>query len=141
MEEAINFLPGFIKRYNDKFSVVPLDPNPAYRPCKDTKVLDLILCKKAERKILNGSTFSYLGKTYQLIDESNILLLKHGIKIIIHILPGGELLGKYNGKYYKMEEFRKPEPVSKQAMKIEAKGPRESYRPGPDHPWRKFTIR
>ncbi|MBP8638839.1 MAG: ISNCY family transposase [Dictyoglomi bacterium] len=132
MEEAIDFLPGFIKKYNERFSVVPLDPNPAYRPCPDTRVLDLTLCKRAERKALNGSTFSYLGKTYQLIDESNILPLRHNTKITIHILPDGELLGKYNGKYYKMEEFHKPEPVSKQAERIEAKGPREPYKPGPD---------
>jgi len=40
-----------------------------------------------------------------------------------------------------MEEFHKPEPVSKQAERIEAKGPREPYKPAPDHPWRRFTIR
>lgn len=61
-----------------------------------------------------------------------LLPLRHNTKITIHILPDGELLGKYNGKYYKMEEFHKPEPVSKQAERIEAKGPREPYKPGPD---------
>lgn len=137
MEEALTFLPTFIQRFNERFAVLPIDPNPAYRPCVDTTVLDLILCKKVERKALKGSTFSYLGKTYQLLEGTNVLPLRPNSKITIHILPDGELLGKYEGKYYQMKEFYKPEPMNKRDNKEVIKEPKEPYKPGPDHPWKR----
>jgi len=128
IDEANTFLTSFIQKSNDRFSVLPAVPNPVYRPSTDAKILDLILCKKVERKVLNGSTFSYLGKMYQLLGKSDILPLKPSSKVIIHILPDGTSLAMYNGEYYIIKEFHKPEPISKEKDKTEPKAP---YKPGP----------
>lgn len=140
IEEANEFLIGFIKRFNKRFSVSPLDPTLAYRECTDTKVLDLILCKKVERRILNGSTFSYLGKMYQVIDKTNILPLRPSTKITLHILPEGEIICKYGDKYYKVRELERLEEIKKQETKAEVREGRRQYKPGPDHPWRRFRV-
>lgn len=67
IEEANEFLKGFIERFNKQFGVVPKDPEKAYR----TNVFGrtkLILCKKEKRKIGIGNVFSYESVTW-LIDE------------------------------------------------------------------------
>lgn len=136
IEEANNFLPTFIEEFNRSFSVQALDQTPAYRPCQDIKTLDLILCKKVERKVLNGSTFAYNGTMYRLVNDASIIPLKPGKKVTIHILQEEELIGEYEGRYYRMEEFVRDRKEGIELRKEEK--PRNKYVPGPDHPWRRW---
>ena len=85
IKEANAFLPGFIKRFNARFAVVPREPQSAYRPlpvcvpaCACTHAdrqrtgreehinIDYVLCRKEARKASQGSTFSFRGQAYQL---------------------------------------------------------------------------
>lgn len=137
IEEGNKFLPTFIEEFNRNFAVAVLDTTPAYRPCQDIKALDLILCKKVERKVLNGSTFAYNGTMYRLLNDSTIIPLKPGRKVTIHILEGGELIGEYEGEYYRMEEFiRDRKEEVKEDRRDEKR--KNKYVPGPDHPWRRW---
>ncbi|MBC7320612.1 ISNCY family transposase [bacterium] len=135
IESANKFLPTFLEKFNRSFAVAVLDPTPAYRPCQDIKALDLILCRKVERKVLNGSTFAYNGTMYRLLKDSTIIPLKPGKRVTIHILQEGELIGEYEGEYYKMEEFTRNR---KEEVKEKEEKPKNKYVPGPDHPWRRW---
>lgn len=66
IEEANNFLKNeFIEKYNKKFSVRAREEEKSYKPfvCKDSS---LLFCRKEQRKIGHGNTFSFKGKIYQL---------------------------------------------------------------------------
>lgn len=60
-------LEEFIPTFNAKFGVEPLNPTKAYLP-NVFYDLDLIFCRKEQRKVKNGNVFSYDGKMW-LIDE------------------------------------------------------------------------
>lgn len=68
IEEANNFLKNhFIPSYNRKFSVSATESKKAYR-ANVFGDLDLIFCKKEQRKIMNGNLFSWNSVTW-VIDE------------------------------------------------------------------------
>jgi hypothetical protein len=66
--QANNFLKeDFIPRFNKNFSYLPREKTKAYFKCD--KRLDLIFCMKEQRKIGNGNTFSWNGRSY-IVDEN-----------------------------------------------------------------------
>lgn len=67
IEEANNFLKGFIGRFNEQFGVEALEQETSYR-ANVFGNLNLILCKKEKRRICVGNVFSYNSVTW-LIDE------------------------------------------------------------------------
>lgn len=60
MQEANDFMPGFIERFNKRFAVEPADSETDYLPVP--KDLDSIICIKERRKSSNGATISYGDK-------------------------------------------------------------------------------
>lgn len=65
MDEAQAFLPGFMEKYNKKFSVPPRDTAPAHRPwAKTADELDAALARREERTLSKALTFSTGGKKY-----------------------------------------------------------------------------
>ena len=66
IEEANEFLKGFIERFNKQFGVEPREPEKAYRRNVFGRT-EMILCKKERRKIGVGNVFSYESVTW-LID-------------------------------------------------------------------------
>jgi hypothetical protein len=66
LDEANEFLKGFIKRFNNQFGV-PAQEDPSFRK-NVFGDLNLIFCKKETRKIYTGNIFSYEAVTW-LIDK------------------------------------------------------------------------
>jgi len=86
IKEANAFLPGFIKRFNARFAVVPREPQSAYRPLpvcvqrtgrEEHINIDYILCRKETRKASQGSTFSFGGQTYQLSKNNQVVSISN----------------------------------------------------------------
>jgi hypothetical protein len=72
MDAANNFLQKhFIHLFNKQFSVEPENPTKAYLP-NVFGDLDIILCKKEQRKVLSGNIFSLDGHHYQIEDKMNL---------------------------------------------------------------------
>ncbi len=71
IKEANEFLRDhFIPNYNLKFSVQPTDDKKAYRK-NIFGNLDLIFCKKEQRKIMNGNLFSWNSVTWMIDEKTN----------------------------------------------------------------------
>lgn len=68
VEEANNYLPKFIERFNHRFGVAATDPDSAFKPAPPADLLVQIIAYREERKASNGSTISFYGKLYQLVD-------------------------------------------------------------------------
>jgi len=87
IKEANAFLPGFIKRFNARFAVVPREPQSAYRPLEEDINIDYILCRKETRKASQGSTFSFGGQIYQLSKNNQVVPLPNKTAITVLTSP------------------------------------------------------
>lgn len=139
LEEANAFLPGFIKRFNQRFAVTPANPEAAYGPCPPSDMLEQILSWRQERKASRGSSISYLGHTYQLVDSNGrVVPLRPGaaVEVLTHL--DGSLSALYGGNRYLLRQLT-------QLPKMTAEEPKKNpvsraHKPAPDHPWRRTPI-
>ncbi len=139
LEAANAFLPGFIERFNRRFAVTPANPEPAYAPCPAPARLKQILSLRQERKASRGSSISYLGHTYQLLDTGNTVVPlrpRATVEVLTHL--DGSFSALYGGNCYALQEFTQP-------PKVIAEGPKKApaskaHKPAPDHPWRRMPI-
>jgi len=93
-EQANQFLPGFLKQINARFTVVPQQAESVFRPSPRARELDRILCLKESRVVNSDHTISYEGLTLQLKRSSKyasiakqrveILQLKDGSVEIVY---------------------------------------------------------
>jgi hypothetical protein len=71
IEGANRYLKKFIKKYNRRFSVKPIEERNLFKRPEEGLDLDRILCKKEERKVKNDNTISYEGQIIQIPKEGN----------------------------------------------------------------------
>lgn len=141
LEQANRFLPRFIRKFNARFAVQPADPSTAFRPCPQPEALHRILTRREARQASQGSTISYCGHTYQLIDSRGRvvpLLPKSQVLVLTHLDYSHSAL--YNGRLYSLQEL--PSPARKeQVPNPPAPSPRPPHKPPKDHPWYQPTCR
>lgn len=137
IEAANAFLPGFIAKFNAHFGKEPAVPEPAFAPCPARDTLDRIVCLKHSRKASGGSTISFMGKTYQLLTGTGLVLpLSRGAKIEVLTHLDGTLSALYEGKSYGLKVCQACAAQASQAP-VQAKQPAKTpYSPPASHPWR-----
>jgi transposase len=140
LEEANTFLPDYVEKHNKQFSVAPQELETAFRKAPAKKVLMQILCRHKKRQASNGSTISYEGRTYQLVDTSKTvvpLVPKAQVTLLLH--RDGPIRACYLDKVHELQslEVKKPE---KQATHDFQLTPRKAHKPAADHPWRRTQI-
>lgn len=136
LQEANDFLPGFIERFNKRFAFEPADPEPDYLPVP--KGLGSIICIKDKRKASNGSTISYHGQTCRLLDKNNaVALLRPGSTV--HVLKhlDGSLSALYMGNQLSVQACTKPIPI---VPSNACESPKPGSEPAVSHPWRNMRI-
>jgi len=139
LEEANAFLPGFVQRFNQRFAVMPANPEPAYCPCPSPARLEQILSLRQERKASRGSSISYLGHIYRLIDtRGSVVPLRPGAKVELLTHLDGSLSALYGGNRYLLQELTRPPKVM--AEELEKAPASRPHKPAPDHPWRRMPI-
>jgi hypothetical protein len=140
LEGANAFLPSYLPRFNKRFAVAAADPDAAFRPVPSPAVLSRIVCFKDERKASNGSTISFLGNTYRLIDQGgNAALLYLRSKVTVLTQVDGSISALYKDKPYCLETCRRQPSVSEE----QAPHPQEqakSTKSVNNTPWRKFPA-
>jgi transposase-like protein len=67
---ANEYLQEFIHAFNRRFGVPAINPTTAYLP-NVFGDLDLVFCRKEQRKIMNGNYFSYEGKHWLITENHN----------------------------------------------------------------------
>ena len=143
IEQANAFMPGFIERYNARFSIPARDENSAWTDAPKGDDLDFFLSTQYIRKADNGSSFSLLGKRYQLInDQCQKVGVTKGIPVDFYIAMNGTITAVYLKKLYHVAEAIdingwQADEAYKAQMKKKGGLP---YKPGPNHPWRKFIV-
>lgn len=140
IEQANAFLPGFIERFNQRFAVAAADPVSAFKTAPPANLLDQIICFREERKASNGSTISFNGKVYQLIDgQGSITALNPRSKVSVLLHLDGSINALHQGILYNLREYVKPvntEYDAKDSKNVE----RRKSKPATNHPWRRSPV-
>lgn len=98
IEQAEDFLPGFMELYNAKFAVPPVDETPAHRPwTKTADDLDLALASQEERVLSNSLTFRYDGTKYCVKTKGPGTSMRGG-KVMVHQFTDGRLRFSYKDR-------------------------------------------
>ena len=139
LEEANQVLPELIKEHNEKFAVAPLEPESAFVPLEPGQSLDLILCFRDQRIVGPGETISYRGKTYILDVPNSAQTIPAKTPVEVRKTLDGRLFVWYKGKPYPLKETTRDKASTSPEKKKES-SEKKSYKPGPDHPWRKYRL-
>ncbi len=149
IKEANAFLPGFIKRFNAHFAVVPRVPQSAYRPLpvcvqpvcvqrtgrrtgREKHInIDYILCRKEIRKASQGSTFSFGGQIYCLSKNNQIVPLPNKAVITVLTSPRFGMRAEYKGSVYQVRKTVRPVRVIPKKDRV-----KRIIKVKDDHPWR-----
>jgi len=90
LEEANAYLPGFIKRFNDRFSMPPQDPDSAWVEAGDLD-LSYNFAAKEHRTVRPDHTVAWKGATLRLVRRPGDLSLA-GDVVAVHTTPEGEVV-------------------------------------------------
>jgi len=131
IKEANSFLPGFIKRFNAHFAVVPRDPQSAYRPLGEDINIDYILCRKETRKASQGSTFSFGGQIYCLSKNNQAVPLSNKAAITVLTSPRFGMRAEYKGGVYEVRKTVRPARVIPKKERV-----KRFIKVKDDHPWK-----
>jgi hypothetical protein len=154
LKEANAFLPGFIRRFNARFAVVPREPQSAYRPlpvcvpaCACTHAdrqrtgreehinIDYILCRKETRKASQGSTFSFGGQTYQLSKNNQVVPIPNKAAITVLTNPRFGMRAEYKGGVYEVRKTVRPARVIPKKDRV-----KRFIKVKDDHPWKNGGV-
>lgn len=98
IQQANEFLPSYIKKYNKQFAIDPKDHNSKFVPLPAYVNLDLLLTNKLTRVIDCSGTFSIHNKRFQIIN--NDILPKAKVNVYISHKIG--IIVEYKEKQYKV---------------------------------------
>jgi hypothetical protein len=123
---------GFLQQLNEKFAVAAREQQAYHRPVQGYDLAS-IFCIEEQRSITQDWIVRFESNFYQLKRQSKYEPARG--KISVRKYLNGELHLNYRGEdmiYEKLAE--RPERISKS---LKPKGSKRSYRPAPNHPWKK----
>jgi len=131
LEEANEFLEGYLAEYNERFGVSAARPGDLHRPISKRVNLDQIFCLKTERSLRNDFTVAHEGKLYQVEDSIR------ADKVMVHEKLDGSILLMHKRRLLRFKEIvMRPVREKKRVLKRK----RRIAIPPPDHSWRKFKF-
>ena len=113
IEQANEFLKGYINKYNSKFCVTANNSKSVFLKLPKRYNLDELLCVKFERTIDNAGVFSLNNSKFQVLDKS----LPPKTKVQIYLSQKIGMVVKSNNKIYDVEPL---EMVSKDKIDKES---------------------
>ena len=103
-EQANEFLPGYLKSLNKKFSVQAKSRKNSFRKLKKSINLDTTLCIKIQRQTDNGDVFSYNSKHFKVLTAD----IPNKSKIEVLMSPRIGINVRYKNKLYETVRYIKP---------------------------------
>lgn len=141
IESANAFLPGFIKKFNQRFSVRPASSESSFEESPSIQERTVILAFRHDRKILNGSVFSFEGRIYSLLDsKKERMALRPGTAFQVIIDRKNQMFALLDGKRHRVLELPKEplkQPPVQQKSTMEESTQRAPDKPTASHPWRR----
>jgi transposase len=118
IDEANEFLKGYIPEFNKLFAVEPQDAEPIFRPLPSDIDLDCILCIKQKRRADNSGVFSFYGKHFKIVPQENQPSIPPHTQIYIFVSSISGVRVEYKGRIYETVPFIKPKKAVEQTPKV-----------------------
>ena len=165
LEEANAFLPDYLARYRTRFAVPPASPESAYVPVSPETDLDRLFCFKYTRKVAPDNTLRFEGRVLQLPPGPDRVSYAHTVvevherldhSIVVYYrgrqliaVPGEARLPLRTRRRRDQRAYLEEPPLpsggeqegNAQERSILSAAPvasRRSWKPAPDHPWRRY---
>ncbi len=142
LEDANDFLGGFINRFNQRFAVEADSEDHAFKPAPDKDALNNILCLKMPRKASGGSTISFEGTVYQLVDRrGSVIPMKPRSHVYVTKHLDGSLGAMYGGGYFRLKPMTDANATKDKRLQEKNSNQeitqRSGHKPPINHPWRR----
>lgn len=139
MEEANEFLKGYLKKHNKKFGVKPLLKEDGHRR-KGEIELKKVFTIKEERTLSKGLSFQYKNVFYQLKNPKNINRLRNQKIRLLETLDGILMAETLDGKMLEISPYNEYQGEVQKTLDCKEIGvswaKSRSRRPSKRHPWR-----
>ena len=143
LEQANEFLPGFIARYNAKFALPSHSIPSVFETQPPEEKTDMILAVITERTVDNGHSVRFENKHLRTLNKhGRVEYLRRGTTgLVIRTFSGG-LFFTAGDRVYALEEIPAHERTSKNFdFHPAAPVPKKPYIPPLTHPWRQDSFR
>lgn len=130
LEEANRFVEAYLPRYNQRFTVPPMQAADLHRPRPSGGALDHILCLKATRVLRRDWTVAHHGRLYQIHDQLRAarVLVEERLDGTMRITHHGRPLA-YHAISARPAQGSTPETGPR---------PQPPVRPKTNHPWNTY---
>lgn len=98
IDQANNFLPNYIKKYNKRFAVEPVRDESKFLKIPSYINLDLLLTSKFTRIIDNSGMFTIKNKKFQIVNNK----ILPGVKVDIYMSKKIGIIVEHNDTKYKV---------------------------------------
>ncbi len=141
MEEANDFLPSFMEKYNQKFAKEPKSHLNAHREVTKNLNLDYIFNLRETRYLSKNLIFQYKNTLYQIKTDKQTYTLRNA-KIKVLEDKNGNILVEYKNKQLSYEIYEE-RPFQKEVSSKELNVTlddifKHKYKPSKRHPWKRY---
>jgi len=137
IKEANAFLPSFMEDYNRRFASEPDLENSLFVPAPEEREIDYYLSVQYERRIDNGSAFTFFGSKLQLVDtRGKVLRIPRHTVIDVYRTFDNFIVAVYEGRFF---ETRTAVPDNQKPQK-EPVPEKQHWKPSASHPWRRYVT-
>ena len=136
IQEANEFLPSFIKDFNNRFSV-PIDYTSSVFDTQVTQEkINYTLAIVSTRKLDNGNAIKYKNQYYQIYDDDKLMCFKPKTKCFVLEAFDGSLLASVDEQIYFLKLLERNKSISKEFDYELDKQPKyKGHKPKDCHPW------
>jgi len=138
IETANTFLSEtFIPKFNERFGVPAAQEGDVHRPLteREQEKLPHTFSVKVTRKVNNDFTVMHNTKLYQLTKEQTVTVCKKDTVVVEKYVDGSiHILHVKRDRYLTYREIAER---PKKKMRAVLPATRKTFKPGPNHPWRK----
>jgi transposase len=159
LDDANAFLPGFLVRYNTRFTVPAAEPEPAWRPWPDGLTAERVFCFHYPRRVARDATISWPGGPLALPRRTDGRSWA-GRLVVLEERLDGSLWVSHDGSCFplvpapaapvtlrarqlalQVEERDDPADRPPPARTTSSAQPATPWKPAPGHPWRRYASR
>ena len=142
IEQANEFLPGFIAEYNSRFALASDSIPSVFEVQPSKEKIDMTLAVIAERTIDTGHSVRFNSNYFRLTDQNGMpVYLYQGTKGLVIRTFTGNLFFSLDERVYALEEIPSHERASKNFdIKPTEEKPRKQYIPPACHPWKAASF-
>lgn len=139
-EEANEFLKGYLKKHNKKFSVKPLSEEDGHKEKKKSIDLDKAFTIREKRTLSKGLSFQYENVIYQVKEPKRVNRLQNQKVNVLETLDGQLIVETAKGETLKVEPYSEYKGEVQKSLDSKEIGGHwnmpKNRKPSRKHPWR-----